>query len=204
MPSRNTVRIDTPDAYYHVYARGASKQPVFREPADQQYFTSLIERYLSEREAFDKSGVPYPNFHDQLELLTFCLMGNHFHMLVHQLEQGSLSLFMKSLMTSYCRYFNFKYKRSGSLFENRYKASRIDSDGYLQHVSRYIHLNPRSWKRYRYSSIGYFRSGGEPSWLNTAPILDNFASRADYIDFVESYEAEHAELDEIKHQLADT
>jgi putative transposase len=203
MPSRNTIRLDAPDSYYHVYARGASKQPIFLESTDYLYFLKLLDRYLSAEQAKSKAGVPYPNYHENIEILAYCLMGNHFHLLVYQHQQGYLSAFMKSLMTSYSRYFNLKYKRSGSLFENRYKSSLVSNDSYLQHISRYIHLNPRSWKRYAYSSVGYYRLGGEPEWLHTDQVLQQYANRREYLAFIEDYEEHKQMLESIKHELAD-
>lgn len=132
-------------------------------------------------------------------MLTYCLMRNHFHLLVYQKDKSTLSLFMKSLMISYSRYFNLKYKRSGALFDGRYKASRISSDTYLTHISRYIHLNPRSWKRYPYSSIDYYRRGNEPEWLKTSKVLDMHEDREKYIEFVYDYEEYKRKLEEIKH-----
>ena len=204
MPSRNTVRLDSPDSYYHVYARGASKQTIFLDPNDFNYFLHLLARYLSRKPAESKTGIVYPHYYDKIELVSYCLMGNHFHLLVYQREKGVLSQFMKSLMTSYSRYFNFKYNRSGPMFENRYKSSLITNDSYLMHISRYIHLNPRSWKRYPYSSIGYYRSGGEPEWLQTSRALDQHNTRQDYINFVSDYEQHKEMLEQIKAELADS
>ncbi|CAN5675660.1 hypothetical protein BH23PAT1_BH23PAT1_0920 [soil metagenome] len=99
---------------------------------------------------------------------------------------------MRSLMTSYSRYFNLKYKRTGPVYESRYKAVRIDKDNYLQHITRYIHLNPRLWENYKYTSIKYHRGGSEPAWLNTDKILCLFASRDDCMNFVADIEENNA------------
>jgi hypothetical protein len=113
---------------------------------------------------------------------------------------------MRSMMTSYSRYFNFKYKRSGALFESRYKASRIENDAYLQHISRYIHLNPRYWKRYPYSSYPWYVSkpDAQPEWLNVHTIVALFASRQAYAEFVADYEDQKEMMDALKYELADT
>jgi hypothetical protein len=71
------------------------------------------------------------------------------------------------------------------------------------HISRYIHLNPRSWKRYPYSSIGYYRKGGEPDWLETSVVLERFAGRSAYLQFLYDYEDYKSMFDEIKYDLAD-
>lgn len=109
---------------------------------------------------------------------------------------------MRSVMTSYSRYFNLKYKRTGPLFESRYRASLIDQDPYLQHISRYIHLNPRNWPTYRYSSLRYYKQGKPPEWLNLARIFSLFDSPEDYHTFVADYKEYKRVLDELKCQLA--
>lgn len=204
MPSRNIVRLDSSDSYYHVYARGINKQPIFSEPSDFSYFMYLLERYLAKKQSKSKQGILYPNYHGAVGLMTFCLMKNHFHLLIYQRDKGALRDFMKSLMVSYSRYFNLKYTRRGPLFESRYKASKIESDQYLEHISRYIHLNPRSWKYYKYSSIKYFRKGKKPDWLDTDKVLGyDQKNQQEYMTFLEDYEDHKKMLHEIKDDLAD-
>jgi len=202
MPIKNVTKVQAPDSYYHIYARGANKQKIFLESADYKYFLKLFARYLSKDQAFSKTGEPYPNYHANLELLAYCLMSNHLHLFVYQKEVPYLEKFMRSLMTSFSRYFNLKYKRTGPLFESRYKAIRLDNDVYLQHITRYIHLNPRLWQTYRYSSLGYYRAGDPPEWLKIKKILDLFKSRQDYMKFVADYEELSDMLSELKYRLA--
>jgi hypothetical protein len=109
---------------------------------------------------------------------------------------------MRGIMTSYSVYFNRKYGKSGPLFESRYKASRISSDTYLQHISRYIHLNPRSYRRYTYSSYRAYVTGAGPEWLQPQRIIELFSGREAYAEFVSDYEEAKAMLDRIKHELA--
>ena len=203
MPSRNTVRYDAPESYYHVYARGASKEVIFQDGSDKDYFLYLLSRHLSIKPVVNKQGYVYPHLRNRIELLAYCLMGNHFHLLFYQAEQGALSGLMKSTMLAYAIYFNRKYKRTGSLFENRFKASLINKDAYLLHVSRYIHLNPRSWKYFPYSSLKYIRKANEPEWLQTEKLLSQHKSREAYLEFVQDYEAHKQILDELKYELAD-
>jgi REP element-mobilizing transposase RayT len=203
MPSRNIIKQDVAESYYHLYARGANKQQIFAEPADYDYFLGLLARYLSDKPANSKEGVPYPHFAGALELLAFCLMGNHFHLLVYQESAGVMPQFMRSLMTSYSRYFNLKYKRTGSLFESRYKASRIDAQQYIEHISRYIHLNPRYWKNYPYSSLQFYvRGDNEPEWLRPGRILGMFETRRAYAEFIADYEDNKNMLEALKYELA--
>lgn len=203
MPSKNVTKQQLPQSSYHVYARGSNKQKLFLEAPDYTYFLSILARYLSKNPAISNTGVPYPHYQGMVELQAYCLMTNHFHLMVYQHQLPYLEKFMRSLMTSYSRYFNLKYKRTGPVFESRYKAVLIDRDDYLQHITRYIHLNPRYWERYRYSSLRYYRDGGEPSWLLPDKVLDNFESRREYMLFVADYAEMRDMLSEIKHQLAD-
>jgi putative transposase len=146
MPSRNILKIDIPHSYYHVYARGGSRQTIYNDAEDYSVFLNLFKRYLSKEPIKDPAGRKYPHFAESIELLAFCLMPNHFHILLYQHDEKTISSLMRGLMTSYSRYFNKKYNRSGPLFESRYKSSRISDDAYLMHISRYIHLNPKRWK----------------------------------------------------------
>ena len=203
MPSKNVLKEWVPESYYHVYARGGSKQPIFLDAADYRYFTNLFPRYLSKKDVLSKVGTKYPKYWREIQLNAYCLMRNHFHLLVFQEELPYLEKFMRSIMTSYSRYFNLRHKRTGSLFESRYKAVRIDDDSYLQHISRYIHLNPRYWENYYNSSLKYYRDGAEPDWLTTRPILEIFDSRSDYMEFVTDYEEMRDTISELKYQLAD-
>lgn len=202
MASRNVIKIDIPRSYYHVYARGASRQPVFRDESDYLYFLSLFRRYLTHDVVVNSVGIPYEKLHDSVELLCYCLMQNHFHLLLYQEDQGAMSRLMRGVMTAYSRYFNKKYNRSGSLFETRYKASRISSDEYLMHISRYIHLNPEKWRTYPYSSIHYYLGSPSPDWLATERVLDLFGSSSNYEDFVQDYKSIRDIYETIKHELA--
>lgn len=203
MPSRNVLKVDIPQSYYHVYARGTSRSEIFLDPEDYATLLNLFKRYLSEKQQHDKIGVPYPHLFQKLELLCFCLMPNHFHLLVYQEDPGAMQQLMRGVMTSYSRYFNKKYGRSGPLFETRYKASLIHDQKYLEHITRYIHLNPRDWRDYRYSSLMFYLGQQEADWLMPGRILCQFKDAKEYLEFVEDYEASKRILDLIKHELAD-
>ncbi|HEX6461948.1 MAG TPA: transposase [Candidatus Saccharimonadales bacterium] len=202
MPSRNVVKIDVPQSYYHVYARGHGRRAIFREDKDYIVFLSLFKRHLSVEPVEDKYSKQYTHLRDQLELLCYCLMPNHFHLLLYQKNEGTMQRFMRRVMTSYSRYFNTKYNSSGALFESRYKASRISSDAYLSHISRYIHLNPKDWRGYSYSSVHAYFGIGQPEWLQQERITCLFKSLPHYADFLSDYESHKLILDEIKHELA--
>ncbi len=204
MPQKNASKEYIADSYYHVFNRAVAGQKLFVEAADYRKFLSLMDRYLLSGEKFSSVGEKYPNYHDVIKINAYCLMGNHIHIMLHQTEPDAIKLFMSSVMTSYSKYFNCKYKRSGTLFESRYKAKRIDDDSYLLHISRYIHMNPRYWPGYRYSSYKYMFAGQKPDWLDTAVVVDEFKTAEAYEQFLYSYEDRKNELAELKYQLADS
>jgi putative transposase len=202
MPSRNVLKDDIPETYYHVYFRGGNRSRIFRDAADFEKFLQLFARYLSLEEVRNSAGISFPNYHYKLELVAFCLMPNHVHLLIYQRQQGAMTEFMRSLLTSYSMYFNKRYKRSGPLFESRYKASRITDDSYLEHITRYIHLNPRAWQAYEYSSLPYYLQQVTDEWIDPKRILELFAGPDEYLQFVKDYEQNKEMLDILKHELA--
>lgn len=204
MPAKNTLRQFEAGGYYHIYNRGAGKQAVFIDGQDKDYFLKLIARYLDPKvKDYDGNGGEYPKVDKYLELLAFCLMKNHFHLLIFiDSKPETLSKFMKSLTTSYAMYFNLRYKQSGILFQGRYRCSRISKDSYLQHVSRYIHLNPRYFLTYKYSSLNYYLNATAPRWLKPFRMLNLFEG-ADYLAFIKDYKGQKAALELIKSELAD-
>lgn len=203
MPAKNTLKIDMPNSYYHVYSRGVAKQPIFLDNDDFDYFQHLIARYLSFDQSISKSGVRYPHLRGSIELLAFCQMSNHFHMLFFQAEGGALTDLMRGMMTAYSKYFNLKYKRTGPVFESRYKAVQITSDPQLLHISRYIHMNPRYYKEYKHSSYQFYIGSKEaPEWLQLQRMLELFDSPRDYAKFCENYINRREILQQVKDDLA--
>lgn len=206
MPSRNVVKEFAPGQYYHIYNRGVAKQPIFFDSQDKNVFLKILRRHLDPNDESTKNdGAPYRKFNSDLELLSFCLMGNHFHFLIYTLENGesrNVSVFMQSVLTAYSMYFNKRYKRVGTLFQGVFKASHIVSESYLVHITRYIHLNPRTYKTYTYSSIRYYLGHDSAVWLKHQRVLDLFEGSS-YLEFLEDYEGQKAMLEEIKSELAD-
>lgn len=205
MPGRNTIKHYSSEAYYHLYNRGLNKQPIFLDSQDYSVFANLFKRYLSSEPVKDSKGREYPNLHDQISLLAFCLMPNHFHLLIYQRSDRALSELIQHISTSYGMYFNKKYTRRGPLFENRFRAVHVDGQQYLDHISRYIHLNPgkAKYKTWVWSSFGFYLGSQSADWLDTKEILDMFDSKKQYIDFVSDYKDLHDELEIIQHELAD-
>lgn len=200
MPIKNTVkRYDAP-AYYHVYNRGGGGAPIFRDDADRVKFLGLIARHLDQGDVSCRSdGQPYEKY--GLEIVAYCLMGNHFHLLIYQWDPEALTKFMRSVATAYTMYFNRKYRRQGHLFQSIYKASQIDTEEYLLHITRYIHMNPRRYLRYKWSSIAQYLGAPAPDWLHHERINDMLP--AQYRVFLEEHEGKRAELELLKGELAD-
>lgn len=202
MPQKNIVKQYVDESYYHIYSRGINKELVFREKEDFEYFLSLLKRYLSDGTLKNGARVAYPGF-SGISLLSFCLMQNHIHLLIYQDDAPLIGRFMKSLMTSYGMYFNKKYQRIGPVFQSSYKATLIDSDSYLHHISRYIHLNPRRWRSYQFSSLAYLLGEKHASWMKTDRIMALFDYRPQkYLQFVEDYEDNKQMYDELRWELA--
>jgi REP element-mobilizing transposase RayT len=179
MPARNELFVS---GYYHVYNRGHNKQIIFRQDKDYRRYITRLKEYLG--------------LHD-VELIAYCLMPNHIHLLLHQTSDESLALFMHRLHTAYTMYFNLKYNMIGSVFQGRFKAKFIESDEYLIHVSRYIHLNPLTIIRaqgpalklenYTWSSYRQYIEPSTPSLCQTKDIIEYFPTKATgYKEFVES------------------
>jgi len=202
MPGRNINKIYLEDSYYHVYGRGHNRGAVFRDKDDYAVFLNLFKRYLSNKPIQDKKGREYPWLQEEVDLLAFCLMPNHFHALIYQRNPGAMTKLFKSVITTYGMYFNKKYDCLGSVFQGRFKASMIDRDNYLMHISRYIHLNPKNYTTWAFSSLPFYLGRQKAEWLKPGDILGLFDSRADYKKFVEDKEDHKKMLDEIKPELA--
>ena len=202
MPGRNILKEDVAESYYHIYARGANKQKIFLDDADFTYFLALLKRHLSHERTKTYRGVEFLKLYENINLLTYCLMQNHFHLLVFQINEHAMSNLMRRIMTAYGQYFNKKYHRVGHVFESCYRASRVSSDSYLLHISRYIHLNPKDWRSYPYSSLSSYIDSIKRDWVSTDRILDLYKSQDEYREFLEDYEQERDDHQIIKDELA--
>lgn len=203
MPSRNSLKEFAGNAYYHLYNRGNNKQVIFQDEKDYAKFLSLLKRHLDLEPHFDKQKREYPHLRNQISLLSYCLMPNHFHLLVLNKEQRGIELLMRSVSTSYVAYYNKKYQRVGPLFQGRYKASIIDTEPYVQHISRYIHRNPPDYHEYKFSSLKALLEDWEMNWLDKMEFWNIFeGTPKEYLEFVDDYEDYKDTLDEIEFDLA--
>lgn len=199
MPSRNTVKQYDVQTFYHVYNRGAGGRTIFLDYSDRQKFVSLLARYATPKDERDDSEKSYPEY--DVEITAYCLMGNHFHLLLYLNEdKAAVSEFMRSVSTAYTMYFNKKYRQHGHLFQSIFKASRISDESYLLHITRYIHMNPRTYLTYRWSSINVYLGSNDESWVKADRVLT--MSPSQYTTFLHEYKSKKAELEELKLQLA--
>lgn len=134
--------------YYHVFARGVSHQIIFECDQDRYKFLGCMQ------ERFEQKGIT---------VVAWCLMDNHFHVLLDDPNQ-QLSSAMQGLLTAYAKYFNERTNRTGHLFENRFSSIPVETDAYALTVADYIHLNPVKGKAaflgsYRWSSYRAYLDG---------------------------------------------
>jgi putative transposase len=210
MPSKSVIRIYVQDGIYHIYNRGVEKRKIFLGEQDYRMFLYFLKRYLVAPEDLQglnpyisKRGIKETNLYKEIRLLCYCLMPNHFHLMLKQLTKKGVVDFMKRVSNAYTEYFNKKYKRTGSLFQGRYKAVLVDSEHYLLHLSRYIHANPRElskniqdFRKYSYSSYLDYLGDRHTQWVHPQEILNYFEKQkgdlggdefSSYQNFVETY-----------------
>ncbi len=168
------LRVQYLNAVYHVTCRGNEQKPIFRDDIDRK---TLLKKLVQSMDIYT------------VKLYSYVLMNNHFHLLL-ETPLGNLGEFMRRFNISYTGYFNDRHKRSGHLFQGRYKSILVDKESYLSILSRYIHLNPvrtRLFKkssprdkinylrRYRWSSLhGYLERRKKESFIEYAVILGEY------------------------------
>ncbi|MEK7580092.1 MAG: transposase [Patescibacteria group bacterium] len=222
MPSKNTIKIYVQEGIYHVYNRGVEKRNIFLDNQDYQVFLYYLKSYLLSPENPIHKKLPVRvrldfndfDLHKRIRLMAYCLMPNHFHLMLKQLDEKAMTEFVKRLSNAYVRYFNEKYERIGSLFQGRYKAVSLDKENYFLHLTRYIHRNPQEVLKkfnltkledYPYSSYADYLGQRKTQWLFKDDIMRYFkiAQKDDpqdflsYQDFVENYSDETDETDEV-------
>lgn len=169
--------------YYHIFNRGINHCQTFtsmnnfrdyaRATQTLQYYRSITNKlkysYFLVRHKNEQHDIlsKLAKSPQRITIIAYCLMPNHFHMLLRQEEDGGISQYLADFQNSYTKYFNAKHKRSGALFDRQFKAVFIESENQLLHLTRYIHLNPYSSNlvtkdqitMYPYSSLGEYVSG---------------------------------------------
>lgn len=177
MPQKNSRKIYYENAFYHVYNRGVEKRDIFLNRDDHLAFLHLLKTALSSVQGGTLPRNRRKKFYDKIDLMAYCLMPNHYHLLLRQKTISGLTEFIRSLSTSYSMYFNKKYRRVGSLFQGVFKATDIRDENYLLWVSRYIHRNPPDFQTFPYSSYSDYLGKRKTDWLNTSFLLEFFESK---------------------------
>jgi putative transposase len=195
--------------YYHIFGKGVNSEKIFLDDKDRARFIFLLTHLQSPVQihniswyanSFVKKGAF--NIGEEkidkiikkrnVELVSFALMPNHFHILVRNLKDSITSVYMHRILTSYGKYFNTKYNKKGHVFDGPFGAVHVENNTQLLHLSAYIHKNPKSiaeWKdnyeKYPWSSyqdyIGLNRWG---NFLSTDIILKQFTDQTRYKNFV--------------------
>lgn len=200
MPSRNIVKPFVSESYYHLYNRGVEKRLIFLDDIDYRIFLNLLKRHLNPALTRDRYNRPYKNLSSDINLIAYCLMPNHFHLMVYQSNPSGITNLMRCVITAYSMSFNTRHGRVGSLFQDNYKAALIQDPSHLQHLSRYIHLNPleisKSPKLYPYSSYSYYLGQTPPDWLRVDLGLEVFDKMNPklYHDFMKGYDSNSCEI----------
>jgi len=183
MPYANSIKSLEKDNIYHLYARGINKNDIFKEASDYLFFKYLFKKYLSKnfKEKRKIGGkilyFPVNSVSEEVELYCYCLMKNHFHLIVKNKSLKGISHLMLRVLSNYATYFNKKYKREGPVIQGSYRAVNIMSDDLLIYIARYIHLNPYKAKivsqvrDYKYSSYENYLYNKSTSWLKIEDII---------------------------------
>lgn len=208
---------------YHIFNQGINGQAVFtclkeykRAILALNYYRFLnpdlklslfLQKSVSERKDILKEK--NVNTKKIIDILAYCLMPNHFHLLLRQNKDGGISKYLSQVQNSYTRYFNSKNKRKGPIFYDQFKAVRIEDDNQLLHVNRYIHLNPYSGfvvknfkeiESYPWSSFREYL-GLEKGICEKKLVLGFFKDVKDYWQFVIDRADYQRKISIIKHLL---
>jgi putative transposase len=199
------------DEYYHIFNRGARHQNLFRDRSDwlRLLFNIL---YLQSNHQFTNVSRVIPNYSQEfgfslpaenleqvlttrfVELVSFCIMPNHFHLIVKEVQKNGIATYMQRMIGGYTKYFNTKYETSGYLFQGPYKAVHVKDNRQLLYLSAYIHRNPRElheWKgrefEYPWSSLQDFTTANRWGGLIVPDIITGqfeTTRSSNYADFV--------------------
>ena len=209
------------DEIYHVFNRGVEKRPTFTDKRELKRAIQTINYYRYANLPFKLSkflSLPESEkmkllqnietvYAKLVEIICYCLMPNHFHLLLKQKQDNGVSKFIANFTNSYTKYFNSKHERIGPLFQGIFGAVHIESDEQLLHVSRYIYLNPISSFLIKPEDLENYPWSSYPEYLDITSehitakeiILDFFPLKEKYKQFVLD-QADYAQkLEQIKH-----
>lgn len=208
---------------YHAFNRGVAKQPIFTTSQDYLRATNLLDYYRFSKPQFCFSHFSrLPRIQKDLiweklqtdaknlvDIISYCFMPNHFHLLLKQLTENGISLFMANFQNAYARFFNSKNHRDGPLFQSVFKAVRIEDNNQLLHVNRYMHLNPVSSYLIEKEELANYPWSSYPQYIGSVPksfvksdlVLDQFRNIEAYKKFVFDQADYQRQLASIKHLI---
>lgn len=194
------------DEIYHVLNRGVARAPIFSDKKSYERFILALNYYQYTNVPIKLSHyLSMPLWQRQdivnqlqkenkrlVEIMAFCLMPNHFHLLLKQLDDGGISLFMRKAGTSYGHYFNLRTDRIGPLVQGIFKAVQIVSEEQLLHVIRYIHINPYvgmvvkkdELLKYSWSSLADYLRKQRSGLICEKVISEYFKTSKSHLDFI--------------------
>jgi len=208
---------------YHLFNRSVGKEIIF---ASKNYLDKILQitnyyRYPQEL-SFSVFNRKTPTFQQEylnktfsklplIDIYVFSFMPNHFHLLVKQLQEKGISLFVSNIQNSFAKNFNLINDRHGSLFDHNFKPKRITNNEEFIHVSRYIHLNHvtagliefEQLLTYEWISLPCYLNKKGNKFVNTKPILDYFKTPEKYINFLKDNVNYQKKLKKIKNILLD-
>ncbi len=164
-----------PGKIYHIYNRGVNRQRIFFTTANMEFFLKRFKKYA---------------FQERVSILCYCLMPNHFHLLVQITKEDFIKKVMQPFLTSYSKSINLRENRVGPLFQGNFKSKTYDRDETIVYVSKYIHQNPvkaglvNHPAEWQYSSYSAYVRKTDTHWLETEMILSFFKSSQEYKTFV--------------------
>ena len=205
--------------YYHIYNRSVGGAEIFEKENDTRRALDLLSFYRFNQSLrysfYDRLGTEEKKYYLEnhttepvVDMFAYCLMPNHFHILLKQNEENGIRKFLSDSQNGFAKYYNVKNKRFGSVFQSPFKAKHIETDEEFLHVSRYIHLNPASsfmmnfeeLKRNNITSFPLYLSG-ETGFVNTDFITKIIGSSLKYEKFVEDQVDYQRRLELIKHLI---
>lgn len=219
MPIRVTPLVN--DCYYHIFNRGVNKLPIFDDSYDYKRMVNLLHfyKYIDKPVRFSKFlllpndqrkeiwNTLEKNSKSYVDLTSYCLMPNHFHLLIKQNVENGIVKYLGDFQNGYVKFFNLRNDRVGPLFQGRFKAVNISSDNQLLHVSRYIHLNPSTsnlikidqLENYKWSSFPEYLGSNNFCFCEKDIILNNYKDRNAYRKFVFDNAEYQKDLRRIEH-----
>lgn len=208
---------------YHIFNRAIDRQTIFTTRWEYKRALATLKYYRFANLPIKLSqliNLPEEQEHKIIrnltqkdeklvEIIAFCLMPNHFHFILKQLQTGGISKFIANFTNSYTKYFNTKHGRKGHLFEGLFKAVLVETDEQLIHLSRYVHLNPASsfiikeeeLESYEWSSLPEYLNLNNAGFCNKEIVLSHFFSKEEFVFFLKDHVKYAQELDKIKHLI---